>query len=480
MVAAFTVRAASWVEVGDRELRGDLEVLAAYGLITGPMSTWPLPSGFLVALRDEARLNDAPEHVRLAARRVSARLGGEGNRARLRPAAELRFSSEPDLVRDFGASARNQLDARAGVDVDGNMFSVQLRGGLQSRLDGREGKPSADGTSVNLRLGGWQAYGGWIDHWYGPGWTSSLILSNNARPFPKIGVMRDRADAFQTPWLSWLGPWQIDAFVGLLEDGDRTDRNTGLGSVRLSIVPLPGLEIAVTRITEFCGSHHRCNPLRAAFIVTNNDGNQNISNDEAAIDVEYRYDFGVLSFSPYLQLMNDDTGPFTHSYESYLGGASWAGPAGDSGAHWRLTTEYADTRATLNAFGFDRRVPGLAYNNAQYVDGMRYRGRTLGFSQDSDSTLASVALSVTDRHGIAYRLAYFNAHIDTAQLAATQAAGGYLRNAVSAQPVTVNQVSAGIALPWRDFMLDLVVRYQDRRPYPATGAQSNVEAGLRY
>ncbi|GAC1621862.1 MAG: capsule assembly Wzi family protein [Nevskia sp.] len=461
-------------------MRGDIEILAARGLIDGPTTTWPMPVGFFVRLREEANLRDQPEFIRLAAYRVLDRLGAGNEDRGLKPQADLRLASEPNLVRDFGTSARNQADLRAGLGYAGDHVAASLRVGTQTRLDGKGSNLSFDGSYLSVLAGNWQIYGGAIDKWWGPGWTSSLILSNNARPFPKIGITRNSPQAFETPWLSWLGSYQIDFFVGLLEEQSRQDRNTGVGALRLSIEPLAGLEISVSRVSEFCGGNNVCKPFRAAFGINNTDTDRNASNDEATVEIKYTKDFQVLSFSPYLQIMNEDTGPFTHSYESYLGGLSWAGPWGKDGSNWRLVTEYTDSRATLDAFSFKHHVVGAAYNNDQYTDGFRYRGRTLGFSQDSESTLLSLAGSVTDTQGWTYRLAWYSAHINTAELAAIQATGSPRRNAISARPVTVNQIEAGIAVPYRGFTFDLSLRGQDKRPFPGSGGQVNVEAGIAY
>lgn len=475
------LQAAPWAEVGDRALRSDIEVLAARGLISGPTTTWPIPVGFFSALQDEALLAKQPEYIRLAAHRVLDRLGGRNAHRGLKPAAELRFASEPNLIRDFGATARDQVDARAGLDYDGERIGGSLRAGTQTRFDGTGSKVSLDGSYLTFLAGGWQIYGGLVDQWYGPGWTSSLVLSNNARPFPKLGFLRNDPRPFETKWLSWLGPWQLNFFVGALEEKQRIDRNTAVGSLRFSFVPVKGLEVAISRVVEFCGRNHPCKPFVAAFGINNTDKDRNQSNDEATIELKYAYDFNILSFSPYLQIMNEDTGPFTHSFTSYLGGVSWAGPWGKDGAQWRLTGEYSDSRATLDAFSFGGvRTPGVAYNNTGYDDGFRYRGRTLGFSLDSDSTLFSLAGSVTDTRGWNYRLVYYNAHISTAELAAVQATGSTTRNVVSARPVTVNQIEAGVTVPYRNFNFDLVVRGQDGRVFPATSGQVNVELGIGY
>lgn len=480
LAAALPAPAAPWAEVGDRALRSDIELLAARGLIEGPTTTWPLPVGFLAPLQDAGRLAKQPEFIQFAAARVLAKLRASSRNAGLTPAAEVRFASEPNLIRDFGRSAQDQLDARVGLNYDSDAFAANLRVGTITRLDGNDSRFALDGTYATALLGNLQLYGGWVDKWYGPGHVSSLILSNNARPFPKIGITRNNPKAFETPWLSWLGKFQIDFFVGLLEEDSREDRNTGFGALRISIEPVKDLELTVSRLSQFCGGDNVCKPFRAAFGINNTDNDRNASNDEGSFEIKYTYDFNVLSFSPYLQISNEDTGPFTHSYETYLGGFSWAGPWGTDGTSWRLVAEYTDSRATLDAFGFQTRLPGFAYNNDQYTDGFRYRGRTLGFSQDSDSTLFTLSGLLATTNGWTWRAAYHNSHITTAELAALQASGSYLRNVVSAQPVTVNQFEAGVTIPWRGFTFDLGARYQDKQPFPDVGSQVNVELGVQY
>ncbi|MDB5987196.1 MAG: hypothetical protein JWR16_2249 [Nevskia sp.] len=476
---ALSVQAQPWLEVGDRALRSDVELLAARGLIDGVVTTWPIPAGQLARLADDERLSSEPAFVQAAAWRVRARVDLKRDKPSLQPTADARVTNASDTVRDFGTLARDQADVRAGLLWDSASVDAALRVGEQTRFDGDNARFALDGSYVAALLGGMRFYGGWVEQWDGPGWTSSLLLSNNARPFPKIGLMRDDTHAFQTPWLSWIGPWQLNFFVGLL-DGPRTDKNTVLSGLRFSFNPLPGLEIALTRDTEMCGSHHPCNPLKAEFGVRNDPQSTNTTNDEAGIDFKYSHSLGALSISPYLQFMNEDTGPFTHAYTSYLGGLSLAGPWGESGAHWRFTSEYADSVATLNWFDFGKKATGTAYNNGGYTDGYRYRDRTLGFSLDSDSRLLSLAGQLTDRDGWTYRLVYYRARINSAALAAIQQGGSTTRNVVSAQPVFINQFEAGLSVPLRLFSFDFAVRGQDAQPYPHAGGKLAVEGGISY
>ena len=90
-----------------------------------------------------------------------------------------------------------------------------------------------------------------------------------------------------------------------------------------------------------------------------------------------------------MQLMNEDSSPFTHSGTSHLFGASIFLPTKANPV--RLTAEYSDSVSTLNIFSFGDDLYGFSYTNGQYPDGMRYRGRTIGFSLDDDSRLLVAA-----------------------------------------------------------------------------------------
>lgn len=471
---------APWVGVGDRSLRSDVELLAAYGLIGNLTTTWPIPAKqILHGLSDQKKLDQAPMAVQLAAQRVLAALDGPDPDSSVHPIAQLETTNAPAVIRDFGSQARDEADAFAGLNYDAGAFNASLRVGEQTHYNGSGARFSLDGSYVAARWGNLQFYGGYLDQWYGPGTSTSLILSNNARPFPKIGVMRADPVPFQTPWLSWLGPWQFNFFIGDL-NGPRQDTNTGFVSLRFTFEPVEGLEIGLTRETEICGKNHPCSPFKDYFSVNNSTNNVNKVNDEAGIDVKYTRLIHGYSVSPYLQIMNEDTGPVVHSDSSYLIGSSIAAPWGVDGAHWQLSAEYANSVPLLNLFDLGKKSHGIAYNNSGYVDGFRYRGRTLGFSLDSDSRLVSVDGLFIDSAGRSWRLAYRHADISTPQLAAQQAAGSTNVNVVSARPVTLNEVEAGLELPWGPVKLEFTVRGMDHVPYLSNDAHVAGELGIRY
>ena len=484
MAIPAAVQAEPWLEVGDRSVRSDVEILAAAGLIDGVVTTWPIPKGqILRGLADQSRLEQQPAYVQQAAQHLLAYFYLHSGQS-LQPLAAARFTNRPDTIRDFGSLARNDVDARGGAEWSGRWADARLLVGDQSQFNSHQSRLSFDDSFLTARAGNWLFYGGWVDQWYGPGWTSSLTLSNNARPTPKIGLMRDNPHAFETPWLSWLGPWQFNTFLGVL-DGPRVDRNTLFAGVRLTFEPLHNLELGVARLSELCGTNHACHPWSAEFHFQNSDLHPNPVNDEATVDAKYTFRLHDLIVSPYAQLMNEDTGPFTHSATSYLIGDSVTGPFGGNGARWRVVAEYTDTIATRNWFGFNNQFNGAAYNDYKYIDGWRYRGQSMGFSLDSDSRLFSLMGLLTDNRGWTYRLVYYRANINSSQLAGnpplTSHGQPYVPyNALSAYPVQIDQVEAGVSIPYRGLRFDLDVRGQDGQPYPRGGGLLSGEAGISY
>src|SRR3546814_10758857 len=107
------------------------------------------------------------------------------------------------------------------------------------------------------KLGNWAVYGGFVEHWWGPGNSGSLLFSTSARPFPKIGFKRLAAHPIDFPVLRWLGPWRFDMFVGDL--GNRRDfDNTKVIAMRFDFAPAPGLEIGLNRALQLCGDKRPC------------------------------------------------------------------------------------------------------------------------------------------------------------------------------------------------------------------------------
>lgn len=478
-LASSPAAASPWAEVGDAQLRSDIQLLAAAGVVDGITTHWPIPwAGLTRALRDKVALAGQPASVRAAAMRVLAKADAQLSGHRLHASATADAASTPDVIRGFDGMGREKAQAQISAEMLFDTTAIRLSAGEQySDRNGKRALFMPDGSYIAQKIGGAVVYAGYLTHWWGPGWISALQLSNNARPFPQIGIERLGTSAFETPWLSWIGPWQLEFFVGLL-DGPRIARNTVYPGLRFTFNPLPGLEIGVSRTTEMCGTGHPCKPFAEYFHFKNSKTDLNRVNDQAAIDFHYSGMAWGTAYEIYTQIMNEDSNagnPLRNSTSSHLFGASvWLPVAGTTA---RITAEYTDSIATKNIFSFGDVEHGAAYNNAQYPDGTRYRGRTLGFSLDSDSRLASLQTSWVDKRNWTYTFSVHHAWISTPE---NPGNGVGIGNVVTTAPVTVNLGEARITMPLRWATIDIAGRLQDDQPRPSHGFKASIEAALTF
>ena len=461
-------RASPWAEVGDTQLRSDLELLAERGLIDNITTQWPLPWASLVPRLRTVSLVDEPEFVQEAIARVLNIAGAETDIGHVQIGASSDVANAPGIVRDFGALGREDVQAQLTAEYLGYSTAVRLAAGFQ--IDHHSGRVEfvPDGSYVAQRLDFALVYAGYLTHWWGPGWISALSLSNNARPFPQMGIERSETSASTSPLLSWLGPWQTEFIVGWFDDR-RVATNTLWDGFRFTFSPLTGFEVGLSRSDELCGKGHPCKPLATYFDLENTDSHPSRTNDEGLIDLKYSGSIAETPFSLYTQAMNEDTNPFWHSKTSHLFGASIWIPRVDN---LRLTIEYTNTIATLNIVPFVDYIYGETYNDYKYPgDGMRYDGRALGFSLDSDSRLLSVQTGYLDSHGRSYTLTFHHAQVSTPLTGAA--------NPLTASPVTIDMAEGRIRLPLPGMTFDLSARVQNDQLRPKRGFAAAFETALK-
>ncbi|MDB5393573.1 MAG: hypothetical protein JWM91_1079 [Rhodospirillales bacterium] len=470
ILLGITMRAQSapWAEVGDNQLRAEIELLASAGLIDGVTTPWPLPWTSIAHDLTEASLVGQPEYVQAAAARVLGLANAE-NQPGFSASTTLDITNNPSVVYGFDSLGRGDGQSQASLSYSSSDIAARLSlGGFTQSFDRGGTKLMPDNSYVAAKLGDALVYAGWLTHWWGPGWISALSLSNNTRPMPQIGIERLETSASTWPVLSWLGPWQMEFFLGLL-DGPRLQKNTLYDALRITFNPAPGLEIGLARTQETCGQGHPCSPLVDYFHLTNTSTNPSPTNDEGLIDVKYSHDIAGVPAQFYMQLMNEDSSPFTHSGTSHLFGVTAFLPTGANPL--RLTVEYTNSIASVNIFSFSHHIYGFSYTDYKYIDGMRYRGRTLGFSLDNDSRLLSLQASWSDNDGRFYELSLHHAGIGTSQSAGA--------NIVSRVPVVLNMGVARVTLPFHGLKLDLEARLQDDQPRPERGFTASFEMALR-
>jgi hypothetical protein len=396
---------AGWFESGDVALRMDLQLLNDAEIIRLPVNQWPLPRA---AVR--YAIGNAKEHfatnsaVAAALARVRARLEPPG-RARLSVVAR---AGEPGLFHEFGTSFREngELGARAGYD--GERFAAALA--LTAAASPADGQAlRADGSHATVQLGNWLLSANTLERYWGPSQESSLILSNNARPMPTLMVERAAAIPFESPWLSWLGPWRLNFAVSRMES-QRQDIDAPLFMAwRVAIMPFKKIELGFSRTAQFCGKQLECNLSVFGNLLAGND-NVGIDatranepgNQMAGFDIRWNSPIGTLPYAVYSQMIGEDeSGYLPAKYLEQFGIETWK-PLGDGGLI-QAFFEYASTTCSANT----SRGPyyNCAYNQGRFnIEGYRYLGRVIGFTSDRDAENWAVGANFIEVDGTLWSL----------------------------------------------------------------------------
>ena len=106
-------------------------------------------------------------------------------------------------------------------------------------------------TYVAANVAGWDLSFGKQSLWWGPGFGSALMFSDNAEPVYMFRASRIAATTL--PWIfHWLGPMKQDYFVGKLA-GNQFPRAALIHGEKVSFMPTPNLELGFSRTAEFGG-----------------------------------------------------------------------------------------------------------------------------------------------------------------------------------------------------------------------------------
>ena len=399
LLCSLHVEAGPTIAPGDLALRHDIQRLADAGVIKGPISTWPLAWGPIAAeIRALDGWEDMPAGVFQSLARVRSRANWEMRTDHLRFNARLAIAEKPTRIRSFADTPRESGEIGGGLDWTGDRLSIQLNGQVvDSPADGEDYR--ADGSSVAVIFGNFSFSANTLDRWWGPGWDGSLILSNNARPLPAISIDRNFTDAFDSKWLSWLGPWDLAVHFGQFES-DRHVPNARFFGMRLNFKPIPSLEIGLSRTAQWCGDGRPCgfDTFVDLLLGRDNVGDDGIDtsnepgNQLAGIDIRWASTLFGKPIAVYGQFIGEDeAGGFPSRYLGQLGLET----SGMLGSRWSYRW-FGELAGTSCDFFKSTEIFNCAYNHGIYKTGYRYRGRVVGHASDNDSRIISTGLLLLD------------------------------------------------------------------------------------
>jgi hypothetical protein len=386
-----------WIAPGDVGLRHDLEMLADAGVVKGPVTQWPVPwpdvARDVLAFEDVQMLTTGEEGALMRVKRAARHaMHADDFGAHVR----LAGSTEPDVLRGFAVTPREEGEAEAGVEWMGEHVAIRLQGtGVTDADDGKTWRP--DGSYVAVSFWNLMLSAGFMDRWWGPGWDGSLILSTSARPIPALTLERNYSDPFTWPVLKWFGPWRALVSFGALEDHREDFDETRFFAARVTFKPWRYVEIGLSRTAQWCGEGRPCDAETFWDLLTGQDNDQDPTlqpgNQLAGYDVRLSSPWRGLPVALYGQMIGEDEAGLLPSKFLGLFGLEHWGSVGEGS--YRVRLEYSDT-----ACSFSHSDPQFdcAYESAIYTQGYRFRGRSIGHSIDSDGRMTSVgALYVTPK-----------------------------------------------------------------------------------
>lgn len=391
------VLAAPHVAAGDMALRHDIQQLADAGVIKGPTSTWPLAWGPLLDdIRDADILSLSPG-VADALARVRERGNWQTRTGAVTFNAKVAAANNVTRIRSFQDTPRGKGELGVGVSWIEDWFSIDLNAqAVNSDQDSAEFR--ADDSFIGAVAGNWSVAASTQQRWWGPGWDGSVILSNNARPIPSLTIDRVFTDAFETKWLSWLGPWDLSVLFGQLEE-ERAVPNAKFFGMRFNFRPLPSLEIGLSRSAQWCGDGRPCDLSTFAdlFFGRDNNGDAGIDpenepgNQMAGVDFRWSPSFIKVPVALYGQFIGEDeAGGFPSRYLIQLG-LEGSGYLKDKWSY-RWFAELAGTSCDF----VKEDLFNCGYRQSIYASGYTYRGRIIGHGADNDARLVSAGWLMVD------------------------------------------------------------------------------------
>ena len=383
--------AGPFVPAGDMALRADIQRLADHGIIKGPTSTWPLAWGPILEDLGNANSTQLPPAILSSLHRVRDRADWETHTTEMTFNAKVAVADNPTRIRAYQNTPRGKTEVSVGVGWTGDWFSLDLNvQGVDSDQDSEQLR--ADDSMIGVVLGNWSVAASTQQRWWGPGWDGSLILSNNARPIPSLTIDRVFTDAFESKWLSWIGPWDLSIMFGQLER-ERHVPNAQFFGMRVNFRPVSSLEIGLSRTAQWCGDGRPCDAETFAdlFLGRDNVGDAGIGvanepgNQLAGIDFRWSPGFFGHSFAAYGQFIGEDeAGGFPSRYLAQLGIEGNGFIRNRWSYRW-----YAELAGTSCDF-VKEDIYNCAYNHGIYQTGYRFRSRSIGHSTDNDARVISV------------------------------------------------------------------------------------------
>ena len=382
---------AAMIEAGNQELRDDIQWLVDREIIGYvSTSTWPVPVSALEAALDARKktgLTRADVHAILAVRHYL----DDQRKSNFGVVVQINTDSLPQL----GFASQSRAAATGGGYIQGGNDSVAGKlkfNGLLDPIASKQSKINLEGSYVSARFLGQALYVGQLAHYWGPGVDGSLNWGNAGTAIPGIGLQRAKQTKPEIKWLSWIGPWGYDVFLGQLQH-DTAVPSARVINMRAFVQPFRGLELGASRFIEWGGSG-RDNGWGSLWKALKGDSNtpgNDPSNELSGFDFRYTLGLSGNPLTLYGQLAGEDEAGGLPSHYLAQVGMQFKHMAGSTRMQWYA--EAADTTAK-RVFGLGEGLIGTAYNHGTYRNGLYHDGLPIGHPIGGSGRLLSAGVSI--------------------------------------------------------------------------------------
>jgi hypothetical protein len=419
------LKAEPWVDTSNIFLRVNIQHLFDKGYIKTPVTTFPL------MWHDISRDLKKIKHSQLSTSEKDAyfyvnqqlKLANKSLKTvELNAAAsEKRFSS-------FGDGFRDNNSIQIHTSFMNDWFAAKISPSYNSSPDDGD-DVSFNDSYLAAYMGNWVVSLGMQDRWWGPGWDTSLSMSNNARPMPALALTRMSAVPVGIPFTEIEIPWTVTTFMGWMDD-ERVIEDTLLWGFRFNFLPMDNLEVSISRLAQWSGENRPSEFDTFIDLLAGKDncgGNgptveecaagEEPGNQLAGFDLRYTSNIfdQPLSFS--VQMMAEDGNSknndlvaqkvWGYGIETYV----------DLFDHnWLTYLEYADsfTDCTPTRAGGKNGIGDCLYEHHTYQTGMRYKGRVLGniYENDAESFVFGLVSQGNSDTNYEFKLRYLKLNYD--------------------------------------------------------------------
>ena len=289
------------------------------------------------------------------------------------------------------STSRNLQDSNYFIRYSNSTNSLEY----SIEITNLDNKQVFDNSFVRLYKGNKILSAGKISQWWGPSEENSLILSNQARPFPIISFENNIPTKMR--YFDFLGPVSYKIFLGKLER-KREIPNAAILGMRIELNPNKRLNIGLSRTAQFGGDGRsvKLTTIKDIILGKDNQGKESPGNQLGALDIKYSFKGNEI----YGQIVGEDEAGYLPSRTFYYLGFS------------KYLNDDYDKKISIETVETENKIPNYTYNHNFYRDGYRYLGLPIGASIDADSELNLISFRDVVKKNLFIKLRYFKGKIN--------------------------------------------------------------------